>query len=149
MIPVCFQGKPFNITVIQAYAPTTNAEEAEVKQFYEDLEDLLELIPKRCPFHHSVLECKSRKLRDTWSNRQVWPWSTRWSKTKASRVLPREHTGHSKTFSQQHNTKIRLTMFFAAKDGEALYSQQKQNLELTVAQIMSSLLQNSGLNWRK
>ena len=44
------------------------------------------------------------------------------------------------------NTKLRLTMFFAAKDGEALYSQQKQDLELTVAQIISSLLQNSGLN---
>ena len=43
------------------------------------------------------------------------------------------------------NTKIRLIIFFAAKDGEALYSQQKQNLELTVAQIMNSLLQNSGL----
>ena len=47
------------------------------------------------------------------------------------------------------NTKIRLIIFFAAEDGEALYSQQKQNLELTVAQIMSSLLQNSDLNWRK
>ena len=47
------------------------------------------------------------------------------------------------------NTKIRLIMFFAAEDGEALYSQQKQNLELTVAQIMSSLFQNSDLNWRK
>ena len=44
------------------------------------------------------------------------------------------------------NTEIRLIMFFAAKDGEALYGQQKQNLELTVAQIMSSLLQNSDLN---
>ena len=43
------------------------------------------------------------------------------------------------------NTKLRLIVFFAAKDGEALYSQQKQNLELIVAQIMSSLLQNSGL----
>ena len=43
---VHFQGKPFNITVIQAYAPTTNAEEAEVVQFYEDLQDLLELISK-------------------------------------------------------------------------------------------------------
>ena len=43
---VHFQGKPFNITVIQAYAPTSNAEEAEVVQFYEDLQDLLELIPK-------------------------------------------------------------------------------------------------------
>ena len=46
MILVCFQGKPFNITVIQICAPTTDAEEAEVDQFYEDLEDLLELTPK-------------------------------------------------------------------------------------------------------
>ena len=47
------------------------------------------------------------------------------------------------------NTEIRLTTFFAAKDGEALYSQQKQDQELTVAQIINSLLQNSDLNWRK
>ena len=47
MISVPFQGKPFNIMVIQAYAPTSNTEEAEVEQFYEDLQDLLELAPKR------------------------------------------------------------------------------------------------------
>ena len=47
MISVCFQGKPFNITVIQAYAPTSKAEEAEVEQCYEDLQDLLELTPKK------------------------------------------------------------------------------------------------------
>ena len=47
------------------------------------------------------------------------------------------------------NTEIRFIMFFAAKDGEALYSQQKQDQELIVAQIMNSLLQNSDLNWRK
>ena len=47
MIPVCFQGKPFSITVIQAYAPTSNAEEAEVEQFCEDLQDLLEITPKK------------------------------------------------------------------------------------------------------
>ena len=47
MISVHFQGKPFNMTVIQAYAPTSNAEEAEVEQFYEDLQDLLELTPKK------------------------------------------------------------------------------------------------------
>ena len=47
MISVRFQGKPFNITVIQAYAPTSNAEEAEVELFYEDLQDLLELTPKK------------------------------------------------------------------------------------------------------
>ena len=47
MISVCFQGKPFNITTIQVYAPTSNAEEAEVEQFYEDLQDLLELTPNK------------------------------------------------------------------------------------------------------
>ena len=59
MISVRFPGKPFNITVIQVYAPTTNAEEAEVEQFYEDVQDLLELTPKkkRCTFHHTGLEC--------------------------------------------------------------------------------------------
>ena len=54
VISVHFQGKPFNIMVIQAYASTSNAEEAEVEWFYEDLQDLLELKPKkRCPFHYS------------------------------------------------------------------------------------------------
>ena len=57
MIFVYLQGKPFNIMVIQAYAPTSNAEEAEVEWFYEDLQDLLELTPqKRCPFHYRGLE---------------------------------------------------------------------------------------------
>ena len=52
IISVLFQGKPFNITVIQVYAPISNAKEAEVEWFYEDLQDLLELTPKkRCPFH--------------------------------------------------------------------------------------------------
>ena len=46
MISACFQGKPFNITVIQVYAPTTKAKEAEIEWFYEDLQDLLELKPK-------------------------------------------------------------------------------------------------------
>ena len=53
MMSVHFQGKPFNITVIQIYTPTSNAEETEVEWFYEDLQELLELTPnKRCPFHH-------------------------------------------------------------------------------------------------
>ena len=77
MTSVRFQGKPFNITIIQAYAPTSNPEEAEVERFYEDLQDLLELSPpKRCPFHYRGLECKSRKSRNTWGNRQIWPWNT-------------------------------------------------------------------------
>ena len=66
MISLGFQGKPFNITVIQVYAPTSNAEEAEVEWFYEDQQDLLELTPKkRCPFHFRGLEWKSRKSRNT------------------------------------------------------------------------------------
>ena len=49
-----------------------------IGQFYEDLQDLLEVThTKNCPFHHRGLKCKSRKSRDTWSNRQVWPWSTK------------------------------------------------------------------------
>ena len=51
---------------------------------------------KRCPFHYRGLECKSRKLRNNWSNWQIWLWSTKWSRSKANRVLPRERTGHSK-----------------------------------------------------
>ena len=67
MILVYFQGKPFNITVIQVYTPTTDAEEAEVDHFYEDVEQLLELITKkkRHSIHHWGLECKTRKSRET------------------------------------------------------------------------------------
>ena len=76
MISVHLQDKAFNITVNQVYAPTSNTEEAEVERFYEDLQDLLELTPKkRCPFHYKGLECKSRKSRNTWSYRQIWPWN--------------------------------------------------------------------------
>ena len=58
MISVHFQINPFNITVIQVYASTTNAEEAEFEQFYKELQDLLGLTPKKiCPFHHRGLEC--------------------------------------------------------------------------------------------
>ena len=77
MISVRFQGKTFNITVIQVYAPTSNAEEAEVEQFYEYLQDLLELTPKKdVLFILGDWNAKSRKSRNTWSNRQIWPWST-------------------------------------------------------------------------
>ena len=51
---------------------------------------------KRCPLHYRGLECKSRKSRDTWSNRQIWPWNMEWSRAKANRVRPRERIGHSK-----------------------------------------------------
>ena len=52
------------------------------------------------------MECKSRKSRNTWSNRWIWPWSTKQSRSKANRVLPRERTGHSNTLFQQHKRKF-------------------------------------------
>ena len=52
-------------------------------------------IQKRCPFHYRGLECKSRKSRNTWRNRQIWLWNTEWSRAKANKVLPRERTGYS------------------------------------------------------
>ena len=160
---IYFQGKPFNITVIQVYPLTSNAEEAEVEWFYEDLQDLLELTPpkKDVLFIIGDWNAKVGSQENTWSNRQIWPWNTEWSRAKTNRVLPRKCTGHNKPSSnntredsthghhQMVNTEIRLVIFFAAKDAEALYSQQKQDQELTVAQIMSSLLPNSDLSWRK
>ena len=75
MISVRFQGKPFKIMVIQA--PTSNAEEAEVERSYENLQEPSRTnTQKICPFHYRALEWKSRKSRNTWSNRLIWPWST-------------------------------------------------------------------------
>ena len=68
MLSVRFQGKPFNITVIQVYDSTSNAEEADVDWFYEDLHNTRPFrtnTQKRCPFHYRGLECKSRKSRAT------------------------------------------------------------------------------------
>ena len=77
------------------------------------------------------MECKIRKSRDTWSNRQVWPWSTKWSRTKSNKVLPRDCTGYSERplpttwdnstheHHQMVNTEIRLTIFFA-RDRETI-----------------------------
>ena len=75
MISVHFQGKPFNVTVIQVYTPTTNAKEAEVEQFYENLEDLLELTLKKEVLF--IVEDWNAKVRsqETPSNRQIWPWN--------------------------------------------------------------------------
>ena len=88
MISVRFQGKPFNNTVIQVYALTSNAEEAE--RLYEDLQDLLELTPpKDVLFIIGGLECKSRKSKNTWSNRQLWSWQNSISLCPDSFCTPR------------------------------------------------------------
>ena len=73
MISVHLQGKPFNITVIQVYAPTSNAEEAEVKRFYEDLQDLLELTTKKdVLFIIGDWNAKVGSQGNTWGNKQIW-----------------------------------------------------------------------------
>ena len=73
MISVRFQGKPFTITVLQAYAPTSSAEEAEIEQFYEDLQDLLELTPIKDVLFIIGDWNEKKEVKNTWSNRQIWP----------------------------------------------------------------------------
>ena len=96
MISACFQGKPFNITVIQVYAPNSNAKEAEVERFYEDLQDLLELTPKKDVLF-SIGNCNAKV------GSQEMPEVTgkfglgvQIEAGQRLTVLPREHTGHSK-----------------------------------------------------
>ena len=159
MISAHFQGKPFNITVIQAYDPNSNAEEAEVEEFYEDLQDLLELTPQNDvlfiirnwnakvgsqeipgvtgKFGLGVQNEAGQRLTEFCQENALVIANTSSNNT-------REDSTHG--HHQMVNTEIILIIFFAAKDGEALYSEQKQDWELTVAQIMNSLLPSSDLN---
>ena len=94
MISVCFQGKPFNITVIQAYAPTSNAEEAEVEWFYEDIQDLLELIPKKDVLF--IIGDWNAKVGSQETPGVTGKFGLGIQNEAGQRVFPREHTGHSK-----------------------------------------------------
>ena len=153
MISVHFQGKPFSITVIQVYAPTSNAEEAE--QFCEDLQDLPELTSKKEVLF--ITEDWNAKVRiqekpgvtgkfDLEVQIEARQRLTEFYQKNAlviENTLFQQHKGRLYTWtSQMVNTKIRLIIFFADKDREALYSQQNQDWELTAAQIMP----NSDLN---
>ena len=76
MISVCLQGKPFNITVIQVYAPTSHTEEAEVEWFYEDLQDLLELSAKKdVLFIIGDWNAKVEVKKYLEKHRKIWPWN--------------------------------------------------------------------------
>ena len=82
--------------------------------------------PKRCPFHYRGLECKSRKSRDSWNKREIWPWSTKRSRAKANRVLPRDCTGHSKhplSTTQEKTLHMDITRWSILKS-DWLYSLQ-------------------------
>ena len=163
-ISLCLPGKSFSITVSKVYDPTIKAKEAEVKQFYDGWQDLPELTPKKKKknvlFITGGWNAKGGSQEIPGVNRQVWPWSTKWSRAKANRALPREHTGHSKhprPTTQENTLHMDITrwsipksdiIFFAVEDREALYSQQKKDWEQTVAQITNTLLHNLDLNWR-
>ena len=126
MISVRFQGKPFNITVIQVYAPTSNAEEAEVDRFYEDLQDLLELTPpKGVIFIYKGLECKSRKSGNTWSNRQIWPWNMEWSRAQTNSFAKKMHWSnkHPLPTPQEKTLHMDITRWSTPKS-DWLYSLQ-------------------------
>ena len=159
MISVHFQGKPFNIRVIQVYALTSNAEEVEVEWFYEDLPDLLKLRPKKDvlfiignwnvkvriqeipgvkgKFGLGVQNEAGQKLTEFCQENVLVTANTLFQQSRDDSTY-----GHH----QMVNTETRLIIFFTAKDGEALYSQQKQDQELTMAQIMNYLMPNSDLN---
>ena len=156
MILVHFQGKSFNIAVLQIYDTTINAEEAEVERFCEDLQDLLELTPKK-----DVLF-----TRGDW-NAKVGSQETPGVTGKFGLGVQNEAGQRLTAFCQENALVIANTLFqqhkrrlytwtspdgqypnqidfiFAAKDGEALYNQQKQDQELTVAQIMNFLVPKS------
>ena len=127
MISVHFQGKPFSITVIQVCAPTRRSWSWII--LWRPTRPSRTNTQKKCPFHYRGLECKSRKSRDTCSNRQIWPWSTKWSRAKANRVLSREGDGQSKhplSTTQEKNLHMDITRW-SIPISDWLYSLQPRN----------------------
>ena len=135
MISVRFQGKPFNIRVIQVFAPTSKAEDAEVERFYEDLQDLLELTPKKDVLF--IIGDWNAKVGSQETPGVTGKFGLGVQNEAGQRLIEfgqentlvitntlfhdiREDCTHG--YYQMVNTKIRLIIFFAARDGEALYS---------------------------
>ena len=159
MISVCFQGKPFNITVIQIYALISNAEEAEVERFYEDLQDLLELIPPKDvlfiigDWNAKVGSQETPGVTDKFGlgvQNEAGQRLIEFCQENAliiANTLFQKHKGRPYTWtSEDGQYRNQIDYILCSQDGEALYSQQKQDQELSVAQIMNSLLSNSDLN---
>ena len=159
MISVCFQDKPFNIIGIQVYAPISNAEETEVERYCEDLEDLLELTSKKDVLF--IIEDWSAKV----GSQEIPGVTSKFdlgvqneAGQRLTEFCQEEHAGHSKhPFPKTQGTTLHMDitrwsipksdwLYSLQPKMEKLYSQQKQDLELTVAQIMNSLLPNSDLN---
>ena len=87
---------------------------------------------KRCTIHYRGLDCKSRRSRNTWSNREIWHWSTEWSRAKTNRVLPRKCTGHSKhplPTTQETTLHMNITRWLILKS-DWIYSWQPKTEKL-------------------
>ena len=98
---------------------------------------------KRHLFHYRGLECKNRKSRNTWSNRQIWPWNTEWSRAKANRVLPGECNGHRKhplPITQDKTLHMDITRWSIPKSDWLYYLQPKMGKLYTVSK-------NKNGNW--
>ena len=161
MISVCFQGKPFNITVIHIYALTSKAEEAEAEQFYEDQQDLWELTPRK-----DVLI-----ITGDWNAKagsQETPEETGkfglgiQNEAGQRHEFCKEHAlATANTFFQQHKGRLytrtspdgqhwnQIDDILCSQRWRSSIQSTKTDQELTVAQIMNSLLPNSDSNWRK
>ena len=152
MILVHFQGKTFNITVIQIYALMTNAKEDELEQLYEDLQDLLELTPKKDVIFIigdwnakvgiqkiPVVTGKFGLGVQNEAGQRLTEFCQEIALVRANTLLPTTRDDSTHGHHQMVSTEIR---FFAAEDGEPLYSQQNENLELTVDLVISFLFHN-------
>ena len=157
-----FPSKPFNITVIQVYAATTNAKEAEAELFYEDLQDFLELTPKKKKDVLFITGNWNAKVGSQEIPGVIGKFGLGVQNEACQRltefcqenglvianILFQQHKRQLYTWispDSQYQNQVDY-IFFAVGDGEALYSQQKQDWEVTVPQIMKSLLPNSDLN---
>ena len=159
MISVHLQGKTFNITVIQVYAPTSNAEEAEVEWFYEDLQELLELTPKKDVLF--IIGDWNAKVGSQERPGVTGKFGLGMQNEAGQRLIEfcqENALVITNTLFQQHKRRLytwtspdgqhqnQTDYIFCSQRWRSLYSQQKQDQELTVAQIMNSLLPNSDSN---
>ena len=122
-------------SIIQVYASTTDSEKSLSWSFlWRPTRSSRTNTTKRCHLHHRGFEYKNRKSRVTRNNRQVWPWSTKWIRTKTNRVLPREHSDHSKhafPITQEMSLHIDVTRWSILK-WDWLYSFQPKMEKLYI-----------------
>ena len=161
MISVHFKGKPSNIMVIQVYTQTSNAKEAEIERIYDDLQDFMELTPKKdVIFIIGDLNAKvgSHEIPGLTDKFSLGVQNE--AGQKLTEFFQESALVIANTHFQEHKRRLymwispdaeyvnQIDYIFCIQNGEALCSQQNQNQELTMAQIMNSLLHNSDLNVR-